>query len=115
VASDGVTEAFSREDARFGTERAINTVAAHVRETPDEIVRALLRAVADFSAGQPRVDDVTAVILKVDDPPRSTNAADHARITRDQHAARIGGTDLNMTEQLAQREPKDCLRDFAER
>ena len=76
VASDGVTEAFSREDARFGTERAINTVAAHVRETPDEIVRALLRAVADFSAGQPRVDDVTAVILKVDDPPRSTNAAD---------------------------------------
>jgi len=67
VLSDGVTEAFSTEDIRFGTERAITAVRAHVRETPDEILQALLRAVADFSEGQARIDDLTAVIMKVDD------------------------------------------------
>ncbi len=63
--TDGVTEAFLPEDVPFGIERALNVVREHLHERPDEIVQALLRAVADFSGNQDPLDDITAVIIKV--------------------------------------------------
>lgn len=64
--TDGVTESFSTGDSVFGIERTLNVVRAHRHERPDEIVQALFRAVADFSGNHAQLDDVTAVIIKVE-------------------------------------------------
>ncbi|WP_020473661.1 SpoIIE family protein phosphatase [Zavarzinella formosa] len=62
--TDGVTEAFSPEGLPFGIQRALDTVRGHQHETPDEIVQALLRGVAEFSEGQVQLDDLTGVVIK---------------------------------------------------
>jgi hypothetical protein len=42
------------------------------RETPAKILDRLLRAVSDVSQPSPQVDDVTAVIIKVEGPADAT-------------------------------------------
>ncbi len=64
--TDGVTEAFSAEQVPFGIERALNVVGEHRHERPDQIVQAVFRAVADFSGNQTQLDDITAVIIKLE-------------------------------------------------
>jgi PAS domain S-box-containing protein len=64
--TDGCTETLSSEDSRFGIERALDAVRAHCHERPDEIVQALFRAMADFSGNHALLDDITAVIIKVE-------------------------------------------------
>ncbi len=63
--TDGITEAFSAQDTLFGIERALNVVAEHRHERPDDIVQALFSAVRAFSRDQAQLDDFTAVIIKV--------------------------------------------------
>ncbi|HEX5103791.1 MAG TPA: PP2C family protein-serine/threonine phosphatase, partial [Pirellulaceae bacterium] len=64
--TDGVTESFSPEDSLFGIERMLDVVRAHRHKSPAEIVQALFGAVADYSGNHAQLDDITAVIIKVE-------------------------------------------------
>ena len=64
--TDGIVEAASTDERRFGLERTLDIVRAHQHESPDEILEALLQAVSDFSEGHLQ-DDVTAVVIQVED------------------------------------------------
>jgi PAS domain S-box-containing protein len=65
--TDGVIESLSAVGERFGMHRALDVIRAHRGRPPEEIVEALFQAVAAHSSGA-QLDDVTAVILKVDAP-----------------------------------------------
>jgi sigma-B regulation protein RsbU (phosphoserine phosphatase) len=62
--TDGITEAERPDQSAFGVERALDFIRAHRRESSQEIVTALYRAVQDFLDGMPQIDDITAVICK---------------------------------------------------
>lgn len=64
--SDGIVEAHSGASGLFGIERALSIVREHRRETPARILDALFAAVRDFSQPHGQMDDVTAVIIKVE-------------------------------------------------
>jgi sigma-B regulation protein RsbU (phosphoserine phosphatase) len=66
VYTDGVCEAFSPQGERFGSERALSVVRAHLQQSPPEIVHSLMRAVAEFSGNQPQHDDITRIVIKLD-------------------------------------------------
>jgi sigma-B regulation protein RsbU (phosphoserine phosphatase) len=62
--TDGITEAERPDQSAFGVERALEFIRAHRRESSQEIVTGLYRAVQDFSDGLPQFDDITAVVCK---------------------------------------------------
>ena len=67
--TDGIVQAGSSGGSGFfGIGRALSIVREHRLETPVKILDALFGAVSDFSLPQGQVDDVTAVIIKVQAP-----------------------------------------------
>src|SRR5258706_666843 len=62
--SDGVTEAMNSESEEFTDERLIACANAHLGETPQQRLDALLSDVHAFCAGEPQSDDVTAVLVR---------------------------------------------------
>ena len=62
--SDGVTEAMNSESAEFTDERLIACANAHLGETPQQVLDALLADVHAFCAGEPQSDDITAVLVR---------------------------------------------------
>jgi serine phosphatase RsbU (regulator of sigma subunit) len=65
--TDGIVEAGSADGSGFfGIERALSIVREHRLDTPAKILDAVFLAVSDFSQPQDQVDDVTAVIIKVE-------------------------------------------------
>jgi phosphoserine phosphatase len=64
VISDGMLEATDPSGCQFGSERAVEVIAAHRRERPIRIRAALRRAVATFTEGASPADDRTAIIIK---------------------------------------------------
>jgi PAS domain-containing protein len=64
--SDGVPETHSPEDELFGTERMLQVVRDHRHETADAIIEALCDALREFRAERGQLDDVTAVVVKVE-------------------------------------------------
>ncbi|MBS1873329.1 MAG: SpoIIE family protein phosphatase [Acidobacteria bacterium] len=63
--SDGVTEAARPDvDEEFGETRLAEVVRAHASEPAEEIVKAVLAAVAQFTQGAPAADDITVVVAK---------------------------------------------------
>lgn len=65
--ADGVIENFSPDGAPFGMARALDVIRAHRNQAPGEIVEALIQAVGAHCGGI-QLDDVTAVVLKVEAP-----------------------------------------------
>jgi len=63
--TDGITDAERPDQSPFGFDRALEYIRAHRRESAQEIVTGLYRAVRDFSNGLPQVDDITAVVCKI--------------------------------------------------
>jgi PAS domain S-box-containing protein len=63
--TDGILDAERPDQQAFGAERTVEYIRAHRDENPQEIVTGLYRAVRDFSNGMPQVDDITAVLCKV--------------------------------------------------
>jgi len=62
--SDGVTEANNQAYDEFGEERLIEVLKRH-REAPSTtIVEAVMKALAEFTAGAPQADDITLVVAK---------------------------------------------------
>jgi len=62
--SDGVTEAMNSEGEEFTDDRLISCANAHLGETPQQVLDALLADVHTFCAGEAQSDDVTAVLVR---------------------------------------------------
>ena len=62
--SDGVTESRSPGGEEYGVGRLARVVEAHRSSAPADMVAGCLRELRAFSAGQPRIDDVTMMALR---------------------------------------------------
>jgi sigma-B regulation protein RsbU (phosphoserine phosphatase) len=62
--TDGVTEAFNREQEAFGEQRLLETLKAG--QSPEEACRALMSAVHAFAAGAEQSDDITVLVVALD-------------------------------------------------
>jgi len=63
--TDGIHEAHSPGKELFGVERTLDVVRANREKPANEIVEALYQAAREFSDGRPQDDDITAVVIKV--------------------------------------------------
>jgi sigma-B regulation protein RsbU (phosphoserine phosphatase) len=63
--SDGLADAQNPAGEMFGSDRLIETVAAHQRLGASELAGAIIEAVAEFMEGHDRFDDETVVVLRV--------------------------------------------------
>lgn len=66
IYSDGVTEAFSPQKELFGTERLVEAVAGLADAPAPAILEGLVGRIAAFAAGAPQSDDLTLVVLRLD-------------------------------------------------
>jgi serine phosphatase RsbU (regulator of sigma subunit)/energy-coupling factor transporter transmembrane protein EcfT len=65
--TDGVSEAMDAEGECFGESRLVTFLAENADRTPEEIRDRLMEEVAAFVHGEPQHDDLTMVILKIDE------------------------------------------------
>jgi sigma-B regulation protein RsbU (phosphoserine phosphatase) len=63
--TDGVTEARSPQDEEFELDRIVETVKEHREQTAEEIGRAIVARVREFSRLEQQADDITLVLLKI--------------------------------------------------
>jgi sigma-B regulation protein RsbU (phosphoserine phosphatase) len=64
--TDGISEAMTTEDEEWGEERMIAAATAVCKLPAQEIMHALFTAADAFTAGAPQHDDMTILILKLD-------------------------------------------------
>jgi phosphoserine phosphatase RsbU/P len=64
--TDGIVETFSPEGELFTSERLLASIRQHRERSPDEILDALFHAATDHAQGAVQLDDLTAVIIKVE-------------------------------------------------
>ena len=64
LATDGFFEWANAQGEQFGDERLEQTIRASKEMHPNEIIKALYRAVIEFSGGTEQKDDLTAIIIK---------------------------------------------------
>jgi sigma-B regulation protein RsbU (phosphoserine phosphatase) len=64
VFSDGVSEALSARGEEFGEARLVEAIGGSRGAEPREVLEALFDAVGRFTAGAPRTDDVTAMVVR---------------------------------------------------
>lgn len=62
--TDGMSDARNRAGQRLGEERIIETIVAHHREAPGEILGHVIQLVEQHSGETPRRDDQTLVLLR---------------------------------------------------
>jgi serine phosphatase RsbU (regulator of sigma subunit) len=65
LVTDGVTESARADDEQFGAERLLAYVRAHSDGPAHLIAEGVCDAARGFTAGEPQVDDVTSVVVKV--------------------------------------------------
>ncbi|HEX9046073.1 MAG TPA: fused response regulator/phosphatase [Verrucomicrobiae bacterium] len=63
--TDGVTEAFNKEEELYGNERLIQGAAAFSHEPAPGITAGILKQVRAFAAGAPQSDDIAILTVKV--------------------------------------------------
>ena len=63
--TDGITEAANPSGELWGLEKLENLLRSCSQMTPGEIVERVLAEVSDFANGEPQRDDVTLVVMKV--------------------------------------------------
>ena len=66
LVTDGIQEAMSPTGEQFGTERLVEVVRAHRTRKAAQIVESLYRAVCEFSQREKPADDVTMIVIKVE-------------------------------------------------
>lgn len=64
IYSDGVTEATNPAEEEFGEQELIEVVRKHRGEPAEAIVKAVMEAVTQFSAGAPQADDITLIVAR---------------------------------------------------
>jgi sigma-B regulation protein RsbU (phosphoserine phosphatase) len=62
--SDGVTEAFSRDEELFGNERLLDQLTGEPGQNACETVSSILRAVRQHASGAPQSDDISIVAVR---------------------------------------------------
>lgn len=67
--TDGVTEAFSVDEAQFGEERLERLVSEYFTLHPRELVQHVRASVAEYAEGTEQFDDITLLALEVGVPP----------------------------------------------
>jgi PAS domain S-box-containing protein len=65
--TDGILEAASPDGEMFGQDRVLDVIRACRGDSPDAIITSLLGAVSTFSS-ETQADDMTAIIVKVNEP-----------------------------------------------
>jgi serine phosphatase RsbU (regulator of sigma subunit) len=63
--TDGLTEAHSPDENLMGLERVLASVRANRERTAQEVLDALFAAVRAFCGGKAHLDDMTAIVIKV--------------------------------------------------
>jgi PAS domain S-box-containing protein len=66
LVTDGILEARSPDCELFGADRMLDVVRAHRRAPSSDIIAALHHAIHDFTQRPQQVDDLTAVVVKVE-------------------------------------------------
>jgi len=64
--TDGILEAIAPSGSLFGIERTLEVVCANRHRAANEIVEAVAREVDEFTQFQRQLDDMTAIVIKVD-------------------------------------------------
>ena len=72
--TDGITEAFSPAGEMFGNQRMLDIVLANRNRSANEIIQSLYQTVCDFMGDGRQRDDITAVVIKVNDDPEDEPA-----------------------------------------
>jgi serine phosphatase RsbU (regulator of sigma subunit) len=70
--TDGISEAMNGADDCFGEVRLGRLVEDHANLPSEELRERVLREVRTFVDGAPQHDDMTMILLKVEDLPQST-------------------------------------------
>ena len=64
--TDGVTETTTSNDAEYGPDRVLDYVGAHRQDSAHQIAEGICQAARCFARGEPQLDDLTSVVVKVD-------------------------------------------------
>jgi phosphoserine phosphatase RsbU/P len=65
--TDGITEAMNGGDDCFGESRLGDLIQAHAHLPPDQLRERVLREIASFVGDAPQHDDMTMILLKIED------------------------------------------------
>ena len=72
--TDGIPEARSPEGAVFGNSRLLEAVCANLDRPAAEIIAAIYRAVQEFCGYGKPCDDITMIVIKVEDEEAVLNS-----------------------------------------
>lgn len=64
VYTDGLTEAENQQEEMFGEERLLSIIRQHAPAGSHALKQTILRAIEDFTQGEPQTDDITFVIVE---------------------------------------------------
>lgn len=73
--TDGITEAMNAADDCFGEQRLCQLIEAHGDLPTDELRERVLREVQAFVGAAPQHDDITLIVLKIDERQASVSTA----------------------------------------
>jgi serine phosphatase RsbU (regulator of sigma subunit) len=73
--TDGISEAMNAADDCFGEQRLARLVEDHAHLPSDELRTRVLDEIAAFVGGAPQHDDMTMILLRVEDVPALAGAA----------------------------------------
>jgi len=83
--TDGITEAMNTADDMFGENRLGRLVEEHAHLPADELRERVLREIASFVGDAPQHDDMTMILLKIENLAAGASIADHRLVN--QHIA----------------------------
>jgi sigma-B regulation protein RsbU (phosphoserine phosphatase) len=78
--TDGISEAMNGANDCFGEVRLARLVEDHAALRPDELRERILREIETFVDGAPQHDDMTMILLRVEEVPRPAVAAETAQV-----------------------------------
>ena len=73
--TDGVTEARNEDGEEFQYERLAHVAETHAGKAPQELIRAIMRSVQEFTRESEALDDMTLLVLKWNGPDADSNEA----------------------------------------
>ena len=65
--TDGVTEAVNEKDEEFGTSRLQDILNRETDASADALIEAVVREIKQFAGALEQFDDITMVVLKVNE------------------------------------------------
>lgn len=67
IGTDGIWETFNQQGEMFGKHRFREIIRRHAHLTANEIIAAVYKALDEFMMGLKRADDITLVVIKIDE------------------------------------------------